>query len=364
MDDVINLDVLVVYSSSLATSASVTDSYSKHPFLLDSEQANYNLSYAYFLEYCKENKLTAGLTTSADVIGPGSCDNFWQFQFGQWSKVEKKAQSHQIFDKFFPNSPARVIKRKLLLSGKLIEPFNDKQLFATFFDKLLTYQQLPSYTIPTVGIVSSKISDIKKSLSKLRSLIRLHSNCQDFQKDIVLKDRFGAGGNYVYEINKDFSHEIQTIMKANPEVQFVVQPFLSFDTGFAYQKNQTATDIRLIFQHNKLIQCYFRMAKLGDFRCNLHQGGQLIYVTPDDIPKIIQTIAKEIVQKIDKPESLYALDFVISNSGHVYLIEGNIGPGIDWDSSQISDEQMSKKLIHRIIKEFASRIKRSRVKSS
>jgi hypothetical protein len=44
MKNIVNLDVLVVYSASVAQSASVSDSQSIHPFLLISRRSNYNLS--------------------------------------------------------------------------------------------------------------------------------------------------------------------------------------------------------------------------------------------------------------------------------------------------------------------------------
>ncbi|KKU45620.1 MAG: hypothetical protein UX63_C0003G0046 [Microgenomates group bacterium GW2011_GWB1_46_7] len=68
MKNIVKLDVLVVYSASVAQSASVSDSQSIHPFLINSRRSNYNLSYAYFLDTCQKNGLTAGFTTSADIV--------------------------------------------------------------------------------------------------------------------------------------------------------------------------------------------------------------------------------------------------------------------------------------------------------
>ena len=361
MKNLVNLDVLVVYSANLAASASVTNAHSKHPFLLDSKQAHYNLSYAYFLERCKKSGLDAGLTTSSDIIGPGTCQNYWTSSLGDWAKVDKRARSRQVFDKFLPFSPAMAAERKLMLSDKSVSPFNDVGLFDIFFDKLLTYKEFPHYAIPTVSVRSNKAADIDIALNRLRGLMQDERYIGDFSEKIVLKDRFGASGNFVYKISKDFAVRIKTLMLKHPLVRFVLQPFVSFDKGFAYKNKQTSTDLRLIFHHDQLLQCYIRMAKADDFRCNEHQGGQLVYVTENDIPKRIHTIARKIVRKINKPQSLYALDFVISNNGHVYFIEGNIGPGIDWDATKKINVAMSKQLIRSIVAEFAVRIDRSTV---
>lgn len=354
----IDLDVLVVYSSHAALSASTTDSTSKHPFHLTSKSAGYNLPYAHFLQVCAKQGISAGFTTSTDIIGPGACSSFWTVREGEWGKVRQSACSTQIFDKISPTSTKVIAARKLLLSTKAINPFNDRELHGTFFDKLLTYKRLPAFSIPTVGIPSSTAIQIEKSLIKMQNLVQKHPYSGDFLPKFVLKDRFGAGGNHVYEIDANFIKKIHTIMVKNPTIQFVLQPFLAFDAGFSYKGKRSATDIRLIFHHNKILQSYLRLAKEDDFRCNEHQGGQLIYVTKRGIPDAIQTIAQKIVKKINKPDSLYALDFIVSNSGHVYFLEGNFGPGLDWDIRKKVNEKMSKQLIASIVDEFSLRIKR------
>jgi glutathione synthase/RimK-type ligase-like ATP-grasp enzyme len=350
------LDVLVVYSAAQAVSASVEDTHSKHPFLLSSQQSNYNLSYAYLLQACQKNGLKVGLTTSADVIGPGKCKNYWTFLAGNWNKVGNNAQSVHIFDKVSPMSATRTAEIKLLLSDSTVIPFNDVELFALFCDKLLTYKKLAEFTIPTANLGSKKIIDINKSIQRLTALVKKHPFAQDFSAQIVLKDRFGAGGNHVYKITRNYASQIRKILVNNPEVKFVIQPFLAFDKGFIFQGQQTSTDLRLIFHHNKLLQSYIRMAKPDDFRCNEHQGGELVYVNSAEIPAKVHELAKKMFTKINKPDSLFALDFIISNSGRPYFIEGNIGPGIDWDITKKFNEKMSKQLIRSIVGELTNRV--------
>lgn len=355
MDSIDTLDVLVVYSASMAESASVSDVKSKHPFLLSSRQADYNLPYAYLLQNCELNGMSAGFTTSADITGPGTCKNYWTAIDGQWAKITSSAQSFQIFDKILPVSPVRTAERQLLLSDPNIIPFNDAELLLTFCDKLLTFKKLPEYAIPTVGIHSSSQKAIATSIFKLKQQVAQARFAEDFSHQYVLKDRYGAGGNHVYKIKTSFVKAIQTIVVQNPTIEFVLQPFLLFDQGFEYDNQRASTDIRLLFHHNQLFQCYLRMAKTNDFRCNEHQGGQLVYIDTSNVPENIYTIAEKIVKKINKPQALYALDFAVSNAGRIYLVEGNIGPGIDWDVTKVVNEKKSKQLIRSIVKEFAHR---------
>lgn len=356
MPDFADLDVLVVYSSDLALSASVKDSYSRSPFLPSSKQANYNSSYEYFLQTCESQHLRAGLTASVDVTGPGTCSDYWTSQAGEWVKMHARARSRQIFDKISLTSPLRIAERQLMLSDTRVKAFNDGILFDTFCDKLLTYRRLPAYSVPTVNLASSKLVDVERALARLRALLSHHPHPQDFSKQLVLKDRFGLGGNFVYKISSNFAKRISQLMISNKQVRFVLQPFLLFSKGYTYHNQQTATDLRLIFHHDQLLQCYVRMAKARDFRCNEHQGGQLEYVTAGDIPDLVHRAAAQLVASIKSPQSLYALDFLMSDSGRVYFIEGNIGPGIDWDASKKVNEEMSKQLIESIVEELRKRV--------
>jgi glutathione synthase/RimK-type ligase-like ATP-grasp enzyme len=301
--------------------------------------------------------MTAGFTTSADITGPGTCKNYWTSNDGQWTKVTSTAQSFHIFDKISPVSPARTAERQLLLSDPTIIPFNDAELFLTFCDKLRTFKKLPEYAIPTVGFSANSHKAIVAAITKLHKLVAKARFTEDFSKKYVLKDRFGAGGNHVYQITTGFAKAIHTIMAQNPTIEFVLQPFLLFDQGFEHNGLRASTDIRLLFHHNQLIQCYLRMAKTDDFRCNEHQGGQLVYIATSDVSVVIHAIAEKIVKKINKPQALFALDFAVSNAGRIYLVEGNITPGIDWDVTKVVNEKKSKQLIRRIVKEFAVRKK-------
>ena len=354
-----NLDVLIVYSSNTAISAE-SNSKSIRPFSIDSQVSDYNLPYSYFLQSCGQQGMRAGLCASEDVIGPGSCQNYWTSAAGKWTKVRSKARSTQIFDKISPSSPKRIAERNLLLSTKNIQAFNNPELFNTFFDKLQTYERLPRYSVPTVAVVSATARSIKQSLQSIEKLILEHPHSADFLPRFVLKDRYGAGGNHVYAVEKQVAKIIQTILRKNPDVQFVLQPFLAFDKGFVFNGSRTSTDIRLIFHHNEILQSYLRVAQEDEFRCNEHQGAELFYIAKRDIPLAIRKAARTIVTNINHPSSLYALDFVVSNTGQVYLIEGNFGPGLDWNVKKKINETKSKELIDSIIAEFSARILRAR----
>jgi glutathione synthase/RimK-type ligase-like ATP-grasp enzyme len=355
MSQVIDLDVLVVYSADAALSASVNDSFSKHPFLIDSKQSNYNLSYAYFLQQCKDMGMTAGFAASSDIVGPGMCSHYWTIENSRWIKVDSRVRATQIFDKLSPSCDLRSAERLLLLSNKAVTSFNDPDIFAIFFDKLATYRRLPEYAIPTVPLRSSRGVDISSAISRLTSLVKKHNLSDDFSEELILKDRFGSGGNHIHKIEGNFVPSIQKLMKRTHEIKYVLQPFLHFNRGYEYANTLSSIDIRLIFLNSDLLQIYIRIANSDSFLCNQHQGGQVEYISTKDVPSKVLRAAKRIVRKVNNSQSLYALDFVVSNNGNVFFLEGNAGPGINWDSSNFADQKKSKQLITHIVTELSRR---------
>lgn len=348
-------DVLIVYSQTSTISASNNLASNPCPFPLNSKNASYNTVYAYFLEMCQRANVKAAFTTSADIIGPGTCKSFWTYQGKSWQKHNHPCYSKLIFDKFSPVTFEISSRRKLLFSSAKIKPFNDPDLFNLFFDKQLTFNNLSDYSIPTLSLLSADLPSISSALDSLSTLLTQHSGFNDFSNDIIMKDRFGSGGRHVYKFKANQPQKMLSVIKRNNHHTFIIQPFAKFDQGYCYRQFKAATDIRLIYLKGKIVQSYIRIAKNGEFRCNEHQGGLLTYVTLKDIPKPILAKSKLIAKHLNKNDSLYALDFIISNNGNPYLLEGNTGPGLDWNMSLIKNEKQAKKLIRMVVSQLSVR---------
>lgn len=350
-------DVLVVYTEGIAVSAS-SNKQNKLPFSVISNRARYNVAYAYFLKICLKNNIKAAFTTSDAIIGKGKCSNYWIYQKDEWIKVNKECYSRLIFDKFSPINKKQIDRRLRLLDGIEVKPFNDPILHSLFFDKLKTYQGLKTFTIPTVSVKSEEYSNVEQSVNNLHDLISEHSNQNDFSRKYVLKDRFGAGGNSIFCIDeKDHNYHISRILSENKNTQFVIQPFLKFKNGYTYKSYIGFIDIRIIYLEGEIIQAYIRVARKNEFRCNEHKGGALEYIPLKDLPKKILSLSDKLTRLLNSNNTLYALDFVVSDSGNVYLMEGNTGPGIDWNLSLKKNERMAKKLIRLIVENLADKVK-------
>lgn len=344
-------DVLIVYSDRLASSANSPPDVST-PFTQGSSRENYNVAYAYFLKICQKNKLKAAFTTSSDIIGPGECCSYWLYEKNSWLKVKKTGYSKLIFDKFFPTDKRTKTNRDLLFSSIKVKLFDHPRLFNLFFDKLLTYKKLSQFSLPTVAIKDNTKKGISKACQKLKQIITNHPHQNDFSNDFVVKDRFGSSGKNVYKFKVGQRKSMMAAMKKNNKISYILQPLAKFDKGFIYQNSPVTADIRLIYLGGKIVQTYIRMAKAGDFCCNEHQGGTLKYISKNKIPLAVVAKSNQIVKILNKNRSLFALDFIISNNGNIYLLEGNTKPGLDWNLSIKENEIKAKKLIRIIVKKL------------
>jgi glutathione synthase/RimK-type ligase-like ATP-grasp enzyme len=358
MKNISLFDLLVVYTHGIATSASSIKPNTKLPFSIASKRTNYNNAYAYFLEMCTKNNMRAAFTTSMDLANEGDFNSYWLFQKKKWIKVNQPCYSQLIFDKFSPINEKQRDRHNTLFSNSKIKPFNGPELYSLFFDKQKTYEYLKPFTIPTVLIKNNSQESIDKALKALKILVAFHPCKNDFSKKLVVKDRFGAGGNNIYCISPyKQKAKIFDILQKNKNTSFVLQPFTRFEKGYKYKNYSGFIDIRMIYLRGKIVQVYIRTAKKKDFRCNEHQGGALVYISKKDVPRKVLQVSSKIVSILNEKNALYALDFVISNKGNVYLMEGNNGPGIDWNLSLKKNERMAKKLIRLIVLELAQRVK-------
>lgn len=345
-------DVLVVYTESVATSASSKKINNTSPFALSQDRTHYSIAYAYFLKQCRNLGLKAAFTTSLDIIGPGTCKSYWEYKSGKWIKLEKNGFAPIIFDKVSPLRKSLKEKRDLLFSKNISKPFNNKELLILFNDKLKTFKRLSDHTIPTVNIT---LKTVINSIIRLDKIIAGHKNSEDFATNFILKDRFGAGGTDIYKIGINPIKEITKILKSFPQVSFILQPFANFDEGFSFNDVKGYTDIRIIYSQGKIVQRYIRTAKESDFRCNEHQGGKVSYIKSKLIPESVSKASKAILKILDNTNSLFALDFIVSNNGNAYFLEGNINPGIYWGIDSLEDKINTKKLINVIVKEIKRR---------
>ena len=366
-------DVIVVYSESIANDAMDKNYDENSPFSSDGEYEGYNDSYRYFLLLCEKSGINAAFATSKDIIGPGLFRSVWTYD-GGWVRNSGNAYSQVIFNKFNPNTIEQENKLKLLTSSKSIYLFNKNKIKVLFQNKLNTFEHFNEFAIPTVEIVNPSKQEMVLAKIKLDKILNTHRYGVDFNEGYIIKDITGASGFNIHKVQfdkfgfKEILKHYELDKKNKKKLSYILQPFINCDDGFVFEKYCGPIDLRVIVLNTKIIQTYIRIAEKGKFECNLHQGGKVFYISKKIIPKDILGMSEKIIKRLDSKinlkHSLYALDFMQSNDGNVYFIEGNDTPGIIWEYKNKMDEIKSKELIDFIVNELKLIIREKKLTES
>lgn len=337
-------DIIIVYDAHLAHSAADLTYQESAPFMQTGEYSNCNATYQYFIQYCDAQGLRAAFTTTADINTAGQFCSAWTYT-DRWERYRDKVDAKVIFDKF-SNLLLRNHEAYKLLTTTLkpLPLLHDQALRLIFDDKLETYRQFPEYAIPTVKVEALTSAGIQQASQALQALCRQHPYREDFSDAMVLKDQFGIGGNNIYKITRPADWQA---IPLNTSFHFILQPFIHA-SGFAIAHHADSADLRVIVCDNEIIQSYLRIAKSGEFRANAQQGGEVLYLTLDQIPPEVLTMTTAIKEQLPSKTALYTLDFIKSSQGHLYFIEGNNSPGLNWFDD--ADETRAKQLIHLLVK--------------
>jgi glutathione synthase/RimK-type ligase-like ATP-grasp enzyme len=356
-------DIAVLYRSSTAMSAQNENYDGKKPFPEEKRHQIYNRSYEYLLSKLKSLGLNVIFTSSADIVGAGRFSSFWTFDGQSWKRNLKSARSKVIFDKFTPFSTKDKLSYQSLTSCACVQTFNSPFLVKMFGDKLLTYTELAQYCIPTVQVKEMSEMGLFAAAKKLKILLS-DGLIQIKNEKYVLKDRSGAGGYGIHKINlsdnsfEDIQKHCLKDEKKKKNIDYVLQPFMDFRGGFDFGNKNDMIDLRLIFSGEGVKQAYVRIAKKNDFRCNEHQGGDLIYKKIQEVPNDVEILSKKIIlflsKKIPLKNRLFALDFVSTKNKKIYLMEGNSNPGIDWNQEKSENVGKTKELIDTIAENLSS----------
>lgn len=354
-------DVMVVYSETVAKSARDKQYKGRSPFPRTGKYGGYNDSYSYMLLRCKKTGMKAAFTTSKDIIGPGLFQSYWTYD-SKWTKHPGQASSAVLFDKFTPSTTEQQGQLELMTSKKSVYTFSGKEIKNIFLNKLNTYTHFKEYAIPTVAVANPSRQTIARAKQSLDTLLDHHQYEMDVDDGYILKDQTGSGGHKIYKVDFDTvgSEDIMKYYahdkKDKKLLSYVLQPFIDCTDGFHFENYSGFIDLRLILLNQKIVQAYIRVAREGEFKANEHQGGNLVYIPLSLIPHTVRTMSQQITQQlhtmIGLKHSLFALDFIQSNDGNLYFIEGNTNPGIDWDHGKKINEVKSKELIDIIVREL------------
>lgn len=142
-----------------------------------------------------------------------------------------------------------------------------------------------------------------------------------------MKDQFGSGGANIYLIEQD--DEYKPLQLEHTTTTFILQPFIETSQS-RFEEYTGRIDLRVIILNGKIVQSFIRIAKPGEYRANAYRGGTLVYIDVEKIPEEVLSKVEAIKNRLPIADTLFALDFIQSNSGNYYLVEGNSMPGLNW----------------------------------
>jgi D-alanine-D-alanine ligase-like ATP-grasp enzyme len=85
----------------------------------------------------------------------------------------------------------------------------------------------------------------------------------------------------------------------------------------------------LVFVGDKLIYSYIREPKDGSYLANLAQGGKLIIVPKNDLPKSLAPILERVGEAFNSfANRIFAVDFMFDENQKPWIVELNSMPGL------------------------------------
>lgn len=268
---------------------------------------DYQYSYEYFYDLCKENDIQMYRASYQWYDYDKHIFKYaWVYEGegGNWRKVENVSPD-LIYDK--TKSRTEVYYKKELMREAY--PFiNDLNFTKIVDDKFVTSLIFPEYSKKN-WLVKSQ-DELKKILPKLNTA------------KIVIKPISESGGKGVHIIEKTAAESV-ALTEEN-----IVQEFIDSSLGVPGVSDKMH-DLRLVFVGNKLIYAYIREPKEGSFLANLAQGGKLIIVPKDKLPKSLEPIIERINEAFDSfAVRILAVDFMFDEKQKPWIVELNSMPGL------------------------------------
>lgn len=268
---------------------------------------DYQYSYEYFYDLCKENGIQMYRASYQWYDYDKHIFKYaWIYDGagGNWRKVEN-IKPDLVYDK--TKSRAEVYYKKELI-GQHYSFINDLNFTKIVDDKFVTSLIFPEWSKKSHLIKSE--AELEKILPELKT------------SKIVIKPLSESGGKGVYIIEKKCFSDIDLTGEN------IVQEFIDSSSGVPGVSNKMH-DLRLVFVGDKLIYAYIREPKEGSFLANLAQGGKLIIVPKEKLPKTLEPIICRINKSFDSfTDRIFAVDFMFDEKQKPWIVELNSMPGL------------------------------------
>jgi glutathione synthase/RimK-type ligase-like ATP-grasp enzyme len=269
---------------------------------------DYQYSYEYFYDICLKNGIQMYRASYEWYDYKNHLfKHAWIFEGkgGRWKKVND-IKPDLVYDK----TKARM---EVYFKKELIEehyPFINDLAFTKLIDDKFTTSLLFSKW--------SKKSWVIKNNSELEAVLKNIKSTK-----LVAKPLSESGGNGIHIVDKKKHASVPQINSS-----YIVQDFID-SSGGVPGISRNMHDLRLVFVNDKLIYSYIREPQKGSYLANLAQGGNLIIVPKNKLPKSLNPIirhASEIFETFQP--RIYSIDFMFDEKKRPWVVELNSMPGL------------------------------------
>ena len=269
---------------------------------------DYQYSYEYFYDLCLKNNIQMYRASYEWYDYKNHIfKHAWIFEGkgGKWKKVSD-IKPDLVYDK--TKARMEVYYKKELIGEKY--PFiNDLNFTQLIDDKLIVSLLFPEWSKKN-WVIKNK-EDLKKFLPFIKT------------KLVVLKPVLESGGKGIQILKKE-----EALKKAVIDRPYLLQEFIDSSRGVPGVSTNTH-DLRLVFINDTIIYSYIREPKKGSYLANLAQGGSLMIVPKNKLPKSLAPIIKYANElfKTFNPR-VYSIDFMFDEKKRPWIVELNSMPGL------------------------------------
>lgn len=269
---------------------------------------DYQYSYEYFYDLCQKNEIQMYRASYEWYdYKKHLFKHAWVFEGkgGNWKKVDN-IKPDLIYDK--TKARMEVYYKKELIREKY--PFINNLAFTQLIDDKFTTSMLFAKWCKKNWIIENK-DDLKKFLPKIKTFLA------------VLKPSIESGGKGIQIMDKK-----DILKKSIIDRPYLLQEFID-SSGGVPGVSHGIHDLRLVFVNDKIIYSYIREPQEGSYLANLSQGGHLIIVPKNKLPKSLNPIIKHANElfKTFEPR-VFSIDFMFDEKDRPWVVELNSMPGL------------------------------------
>ncbi|OGY82373.1 MAG: hypothetical protein A3F54_02320 [Candidatus Kerfeldbacteria bacterium RIFCSPHIGHO2_12_FULL_48_17] len=301
------------------------DDYGKNNKLPFSDNPKYKEHYELLYQIGRELGVEFS-RARLDWLRGGKVKKAWKQQKDEWVLDKKPFTPDAVWFKAKDTPAAR---KKLAEIYTQLPVVSNPHLYEIVPNKYTMYVLFPTL-FPKTFLVHNRY-DLAKYLPKIKG------------RRAVLKPTVGSGGNGITIASK-------AVLKKTPiTTAMLLQEFKESIAGIPGIMTGRH-DLRVHVLNNKILYAYYRKPKAGSLLANIAQGGSMVLIKNDEIPRAVKKMVEKVITTLqDLTPNFYSVDFLFDAAGHPWVIELNRSPGIFFPPEyRAAETRLFKKIVREL----------------